>query len=134
VTIVPAPIQTPFAEFWRKNNIIFIRFKATDRHGIEEAKILVELHNKLSEGEKTPVLADLRGITTGADRAARKYYAGEESAEFKLGMAMLVDSPFQRMLGNIFLSLGSPPYPTKLFGIESEALDWLTSLTDDSQS
>jgi hypothetical protein len=124
------PIESPVADFWRESDIIYIKFKPTDRHGIDEAHTVVKTHNQLSSGVKTPVLADLREITTGADRKARKYYVGEESAEFKLGMAMLVTSPFQRMLGNIFLSLGNPPYPTKLFGEESEALAWLRSLSN----
>ena len=121
-------IETEIADFWMDGDVVYIKFKPTTRHSIEEAHLVVNIHNQLSNGKKTPVLADLLGITTGADRKARKYYVGEKSSEFKLGMAMLVTSPFQRMLGNIFLALGSPPYPTKLFETENAGLEWLAGL------
>ena len=123
-------IETKVADFWMDGEIVYIKFKPTTRHSIDEAQLVVTIHNQLSNGKKTPVLADLREITTGADRKARKYYVGEKSSEFKLGMAMLVTSPFQRMLGNIFLSLGKPPYPTKLFETENEGLEWLAGLAN----
>jgi hypothetical protein len=40
-------------------------------------------------------------------------------------MAMVVGSPVQRMLGNIFLKISRPPYPSQLFADEGSALLWL---------
>ncbi len=119
-------IKTTIADVWiDSEKIAWMHFKATDSHGIEDAKQIVNAHNVLAKGVKTPVVADLRNITTGADREARKYYIQEESAQFKLAMAMLVNSPLQRMIGNLFLKLNKPPYPTRLFRLEKEALAWL---------
>ena len=122
--------KTEVADFSIHNDIVYMKFTPTQSHGIKEAKLVVEKHNALSGGKKTAVLADLRDVTTGANRAARKYYVGPESAEFKLGMAMLVVSPFQRMLGNIFIYLGNPPYPTRLFSSEPDAIKWLEELSN----
>ena len=112
--------------------IIHIRFNDCDRHGLTEAMEIVEAHNTLAAGVPACVLADIRSVKVGADRAARKYYVSPESAEYKRGMAMVVSSPMQRMLGNIFMRLNRPPYPTRLFMHEAEALRWLEHLEDNA--
>ena len=88
-------------------------------------------HNRLADGVRTPVLADLREVKLGANREARSHYVSDESAEFKSGMAMLVSSSMQRMVGNIFLKLNRPPYPTRLFREETAAVQWLKQLSED---
>ena len=122
-------IETEVADVWiDTERIIHIEFKATDQHGIAHAKDIVHAHNELANGESCLVFADIQAVKVGADRAARKYYVSEESARYKTGMAMLVGSPMQRMLGNIFLKLNRPPYPTRLFNQKQAAIQWLKSL------
>lgn len=129
----PKTIPTEIADVWiDPQRIVYICFKESERHGIEEAQEVVEAHNQLADGVPVCVLADIRAVKVGADRAARKYYVSPESSEFKSGMAMLVSSPMQRMLGNIFLKLNRPPYPTRLFSQEEEALKWLDQLNSES--
>ena len=124
-------IETPVASLWiDEEKIIHIRFKATDQHGLEEARIVVSAHNQLASGKSCAVLADIQEVTVGADRAARVHYVSEESSKYKLGMAMLVNSPMQRMIGNIFFKLNRPPYPTRLFSQQTDALQWLRELEE----
>lgn len=89
---------------------------------------MVDAHNELAQGTRRPVLADMRQITTGADRKARQHYVSEESARYKSAMAMLVAAPLQRMLGNIFLRISRPPYPTRIFTDEAKAKAWLKQM------
>ena len=125
-------IPTEIADLWMDSQrIIHIRFKESQQHGLAEAVDIVRAHNRLADGVRTPVLADIRSVKVGANRAARSHYASDESAEFKSGMAMLVSSSMQRMLGNIFLKLNRPPYPTRLFSEEVAALQWLKRLSED---
>ena len=122
-------IETNIADVWiDTERIIHIRFKASEQHGIAEARGIVQAHNQLANGTPCPVLADIQAVKVGADRAARKYYVSEESARYKTGMAMVVSSPMQRMLGNIFFKLNRPPYPTRLFNRQQDAIQWLKSL------
>jgi hypothetical protein len=122
-------IRTGIADVWMDSEqITHMHFKPTERHDLEDAQEVVKAHNSLTNGVKTPVLADLRNVTTGANRQARKYYCLEESCKSKLGMAMLVQSPVQRMLGNLFVKINKPPYPTRLFLDEKEALIWLRAI------
>ena len=122
-------IEIQIADLWVDSEcIIHIRFKPTDAHGINEARSVVAAHNQLASGQPCLVLADIQNIKVGANRAARAFYVSEESSQYKLGMAMLVTSPMHRMLGNIFLKLNRPPYPTRLFSQEDDALQWLRDL------
>lgn len=128
----PQSIETQIASVSiDAEHIIHIRFKNNTAHGLAEAMEIVDAHNILADGVPRGVIADIRSVETGADRAARKYYVSEKSARYKLGMAMLVNSPTQRMLGNIFFLLNRPPYPSKMFLDEGEALNWLRNLPND---
>jgi len=122
-------IETTVARLWiDADKVIHIQFKPTDKHGIDEARSVVSAHNQLAAGSQCPVLADIQDVTVGADRDAREYYVSEESSRYKTGMAMLVNSPMQRMLGNIFFKINRPPYPTRLFSRQVDALEWLHEL------
>lgn len=122
-------IETPIADLWKDTEgIVHIHFKPTERHGAGEAHRVVDAHNELAEGTPCLVLADIKDVTVGANRAARVHYVSHESSKYKLGMAMLVQSPMQRMLGNIFLRINRPPYPTRLFSQKEDALEWLRRL------
>jgi hypothetical protein len=126
-------IDTPVARLWIDGDrVIHIHFKPTDKHGIDEARSVVSAHNQLAAGSQCPVLADIQHVTVGANRDAREYYVSEESSRYKTGMAMIVSSPMQRMLGNIFFKINRPPYPTRLFSRQADALKWLHELEDTS--
>ena len=121
-------IELPIADIWIDNNeIVRMDFNQTERHSLEDAKQLTEAHAKLCKNERRPVLADMRGITIGADKDARNYYASTESSRLKSALAMVTNSRAQRTFGAIYLFLTRPPYPTKLFTSQSKALAWLES-------
>jgi len=123
---MPDPLQLRIARAWKDDQgIVWFRFRPSDSHSLADAREIVAAHVALAEGTDSPVLADLRGTSTGADRDARTYYSSSEGAHLKSAMAMVVDSPVQRMLGNIFLRFNKPPYPTRLLAGPDEAIEWL---------
>jgi hypothetical protein len=69
-----------------------MKFTRVSHHNLEDAKQIVEAHNKLADGRKCPVLADLRGVKVGADKAARNHYVTTEAAKYKSAMAMVTES------------------------------------------
>ncbi len=122
-------VHTSVADVWiNRDNVVIMYFRAVDHHTLEDAKEVVRAHHEVAGGIRTPVLADITGVTTGANREAREYYVAEESSQLKTGMAMLVSSPLQRMIGNIFFRMNRPPYPSKLFTDREAAFAWLATL------
>jgi hypothetical protein len=81
-------------------------------------------HIRLAEGQKRPALVDMRGLVS-VDRASRQVGASPGVVAVTARMAILVGNPVTRMLGNFFLKVTTPEYPTRLFADEAQARAWL---------
>lgn len=117
------PIEIPTAKMWREEGIVFVKFIDKLDMTLEKAQEGVRTRLKLSGGISYPVLIDMRGIKS-VTREAREYLADEGAKLIKAG-ALIVGSPLNRTLGNIFLWVNKPKVPTRLFTDEKEALKWL---------
>ena len=103
---------------------IVIRFRAGTRLDVRLTGEVADAHIRLAQGEKRPVLADVRGLVS-ADRASRELAAGPAVVAVTARLAMLVDKPVTRLLGNFFLRVTTPAYPMRIFGDEASARTWL---------
>ncbi len=63
-------------------------------------------------------------------RDARVYFAGSESKKVHSAAALLAQSPLSKVLGNLFLGLNKPLFPTRLFTSEKDAIEWLKGYID----
>lgn len=90
----------------------------------EDAKETMAAYLKIAKGLKRPLLIDTKNMRSLA-REARSYYAGEEAAKVASAVALVVGTPVSRVLGNFYLGLSNPRLPSRLFGSEGEALEWL---------
>ena len=79
---------------------------------------------RLGGGVRRPLLVDMRGGRS-LSRDARKHYAGPEAARVVCAVAVLVDNPLSRMLGNVFLGVNKPAFPTHLVEDQESGLAWL---------
>jgi hypothetical protein len=86
----------------------------------------------LLEGRRLPALVDLRGIRSQTAEA-RAYLSGPHATRVSRAVAIVVDSPVSRVLGNFYLGYNRPEVPTRLFGSLEEAESWLVeqSVTGD---
>ena len=99
--------------------------------GLAEAKEFLEAVAKLGRDKKMPVLNDLRGYPGfSSDRETRAYVAGEGGHQVFKAVAFLIDSPVSRVVGNLFLRINKPAYPSQLFTSEAEALEWLKGFVE----
>ena len=120
------PIETPNVTLRLTEDGII---HALVREGAEETEASARHHADLmfalAGGLRRPILVDLRKMRS-MDRGARIVYSGPQGARYAIALALLVDSPLSRIIGNFFLSLNrSRLYPTRLFTSESDALAWL---------
>jgi hypothetical protein len=79
---------------------------------------------KVAAGKRRPLLVDMRNLKAQS-REVRAYYTGPETMKLNLAVAILVDSPMSRVIGNFFLGFNKMDLPTQLFRSEDEALAWL---------
>ncbi len=84
----------------------------------------VEIHRKLAPNKKSPVLM-LGEAALNLSGEISKVGAREETVSITSAFAMVTQSKISKVMGNIFISLQSNPYPTKLFDNEEDARAWL---------
>lgn len=81
---------------------------------------------QLTGGRSRPGLVDMRQVS-GVSLEARRILTGAGAAAVFRAVAILVDSPLSRVIGNFFIGLNRPPYPARLFSKREAAISWLRS-------
>ena len=110
--------------FLEPDGTIVLRFHPGSRLVAELAEEVVRAHVELARGQRRPVLADVRGLVS-ADRGSRQLAASPEVAAATARLAIVVGNPVTRTLGNFFIRVTTPSYPTRLFADERLAREWL---------
>ena len=90
---------------------------------LEDTKKLLEDFRATLKQEKICMLMDVTH-SSETTREVRDYVA-IEFPKFVKAIAMVSDSPLGKMLANLFFSLKTQPYPTKMFNDEEKARIWL---------
>jgi hypothetical protein len=91
---------------------------------LETAKETMAAYLTVSKGKRLPLFVDTKGEKF-MTRDCRHYYASEETAKTASAVAIIVDTPVSRVLGNFYIGLSNPHLPSRLFTSEQEALEWL---------
>ena len=116
-------VEIDCAKMWMaEDGVCCITISPNIEITIEDAEQILAAQIKLTGGNHTPVLVDIRQLKS-ATREARTF--GASKAQTTLALALLVASPVGRMVGNIFISFSRPPFPTRLFTSEDDAHAWL---------
>jgi hypothetical protein len=123
------PIRTAIADVYAEDDgTVVLRFRPESLATVESVPEVVRAHVAAARGAKRPALADVSGLKF-ADLEARKLAAGPEVAAVCSHMALLVGNPVSRILGNFFLRVSRPLYPTRIFTDEASARRWLAEET-----
>jgi hypothetical protein len=118
-------LETRTQAVWLSDEgIVHARLKPHIELDLADAEEAIRAITTVSRGARRPVFVDMTAIKF-MSRDARMYFAGPETANVESAAALLVRSPLTRAIGNFFLGLNKPLFPTRLFTSESEALAWL---------
>jgi hypothetical protein len=118
-------IETRTARIWMgEDGILRGAFTDGADEKEEDAVANVATGAKIAGDRKIPVLVDLRSASF-ISQEARMVYAGREANRLALAAAIIVGSPLSRLIGNFFVGLNKPAFPTRLFTSEREAIAWL---------
>jgi hypothetical protein len=117
-------MEWPTSTLWfDEDGILCSISKKTAQPTLEEARQTLEEFKALIGDRKICMLIDVTQ-TSESSRELRDY-AAEEFPKFVKAIAMVSDSPLGKMLANLFFTLKTQPYPTKMFSNEVEAKAWL---------
>jgi hypothetical protein len=122
--------RTRTLEMWiGKDGIIrFVCTNATQL--IEDARQNIAL---IPRDKPRPILADIRKLG-GVKREARHEYRETDARHSVTAIAIVVESPLSRTIGNFFVGLSRFYLPTRLFTSAPEAAAWLRHYRYETQS
>ncbi|HHJ14160.1 MAG TPA: hypothetical protein ENJ79_07245 [Gammaproteobacteria bacterium] len=106
-----------------EDGIVRIRFPDNFHLSLGAVQGLNHSHRELST-ERRPVLVHADSVAS-ADYEAQRFASDPLVTEVVSAMAIIVRSVFTRALADLFMKFHRPPYPTRVFTSENEALDWL---------
>ena len=89
----------------------------------ETVRAISEILKKTELG-KSPCYIDMSNISS-IEKGARDYYSGKESARVVSVVALIINSPVSKVIGNFFLGINKAEFPTQLFTDGDEAIEWL---------
>jgi hypothetical protein len=116
-------VENVYIRFWIEDGILFGFYKKDCIIGLEAAKEIVALRKTMTRGVAYPSVAYINFIKV-VTKEARKYFAEETTGQL-VKLALITDSGFSKILGNIFLTLDNPVMPTRLFTNKEEAILWV---------
>lgn len=121
-------IKTRVEEIWEdEDDIVHVRALPNVHGTLADAINLIEIGEKLAMNGERNFLFDIANVT-GVDREALKYYASEKAQKVVSRVAILTNSPFSKMFGNLFIGIYKPPFPTRLFKDKTKAKNWLIAI------
>ena len=115
-------VENAYVTVWIEDNVIVILYKKDAVIGLEAAKEIVTLCEDLAQGVLYPPLIYVKHLKV-VSVDARKYFAKQGAAHLR--GAVIVDSGFSKILGNMFSMINKPLTPMKMFTDKDEAIKWI---------
>jgi len=122
-------VESSYGTTWIEDGVLFYVYKSNVIIDLKAAKEIIAERTRLLQGEKRPLLTDIRGVRY-FDKEARDFFA-RASGLVKCN-AVLADSPASRLITDFYISVNKPVTPIKIFTDREEAIRYLQSFrTDD---
>ena len=115
--------------YWDHENEIVLIEMLENISTVEIAKETVDVEEKVClklNINNARILVNL-ALVNEVSKEARDYLANTKTACNQRQVALLVPTPFSKMIGNFFMGLNKPYFPTKLFNGKEDAINWLHS-------
>lgn len=116
-------LETEVAILEIKEGIIYARYKPDIVVTLELAKKMVKQRVDFAENVSYPAVVFIDGVKS-ITKEARDYLA-EEGTTGLIAGALVMKSIYSTFIGNFFLKLTKPPFPSKIFTDVNEAVKWL---------
>jgi hypothetical protein len=114
--------ENAYVRVWIEDGILVILYKKDSVVGLQAAMEIVALCEELSQGEMIPPMVYVKHLKV-VSIEARKYFATKGASHIR--GAVMVDSGFSRILGNMFFAIDKPLTPLRMFTDKEEAIKWI---------
>ena len=129
ISAVTQVFETATTRLWRdEDGIVHIVIKPGSQKTLHDVLEEFEHYPAITEGKRRPYLVDNRAIVS-IDRDGREHIA-TEGAKYISAVAIVIDSHLSAVVGNFFMYISRPAYPTQLFSSMEAARAWLEQYRD----
>lgn len=109
--------------FELRNEILYGRYKISNLD-LAAAKAATAFRMQITQGKRMPAMADISNVKN-IDKATRHYFSSPQAGEDLAALAVIINNPVTRTIGNFFLKFHQPEYPCRLFTSIDEATLWI---------
>lgn len=117
-------IENEYVKFWIENGVMYGRYKPHVSIDLAAAKKISNDRISLANNTDYPFMGFLDGLSS-ASKEARDFFSHGDGIRHMKKLALLTNSPINKMVGNFFLAINKPAVPTRLFTSNEDALNWL---------
>lgn len=107
-----------------ENSILIGTYKPIENVDFKIAEQCIEERFAFCKYQSYPFLADIRGVKSFTLEA--RNLLAKKGNELVTANAILVKSPVEKMMANVYISFNKPTKPTRLFTDKKKALVWLS--------
>lgn len=125
-TYEPSWSETPYLRMeMLSTGILIAEYKRGTKIDLPTAKEIVASRVAFTGERTVPVLLYIEGLLS-IHRNARKYISSIEGVKYLSAAAIMKDSAFAAVVGNLFSSLNNPiKIPVRIFTNRQKAMTWL---------
>lgn len=124
---VNAVVTPEFRMTLRPDGIVHLVWSPSTIITLAAAQAAISAMAGLTGGVRAPLLVQTPNIGT-QDRAARMEFV--RSHDLVSAVALIIDTPLSRMLGNFFIAVSRPQVETRLFDDIAAAETWLKGFVE----
>lgn len=115
--------ENDYITFELRDGILFGRYKVK-KLDLAVAKSATAFRKEILAGQVMPAVADISAIKH-VDKDARQFISSPQAGEDLSALAVIINNPVTRMIGNFFLKFHQPAYPFRLFTSVEDATQWI---------
>jgi hypothetical protein len=116
--------DTPYVHMELRDGILIATYKKGLNIDLKMAERIIRSRLDFTEGRKLPVLIRNQGVIT-INKEAREYLSSVEGTTGLSAAAIILNSPFEFVLGVFFVKVNGSSIPSKVFSDEASAMKWL---------
>jgi hypothetical protein len=116
-------LENDLVSFEVIEGILYGRYKVTEIN-LETAKLATSFRKQITEGNPMPAIADISMVKL-VPKDTREYFSSAQAGEDISAMAVIINNPVARTIGNFFLKFHQPKYPFRFFTSVDEATNWI---------
>jgi hypothetical protein len=115
--------ENDLVSFEVREGILYGRYKVAEID-LDMAKLATLFRKQITEGKPMPAIADI-SVVKQVPKDTREYFSSVQAGEDLAALAVIINNPVTRIMGNFFLKFHQPQYPFRFFTSVDEATNWI---------